>query len=588
MAATNGRQTFSELIAGFAAVPVTGVEIASDGTQVKHIKPSPAQWARRGFPRPSWVGVAVLAAILVGSVLRFVNLEGIPPAFNQDEAVYAYDAYSLFRTGRDHHGHPFPLAGSETFGPFSGSFLSFLAAPAVGIFGLRVAVFRGVCAAVGVLLIPIVYQLGVEFFGRRSIGVLAAWLVAVSPWHVHTSRFGNIPSIVPTMTALTLLLFVWSMRKCSDRGIVATALVASLAIASYHTMKVYLPMLGLAALLLYGRTMLQLKREALAYAAIILLVIAGPVQYLTAFDSGGRARADQVSVFNQPDAGPAMLVQQYLAYFSPGFLFVHGDRNPFHTAPGTGLELLSVLPFLLIGLTWLVWAAIRPGVSAHRRPALLLLAAVALAPFPGFLTVPAPNTQRVAHLMPLLPLIAAVGGVAAMGWIERQLGRTLLATRGSRLLLMLLVLLPLSVVGLETGRNLRRYFTDYPTQAASQYSYGMKEALAFARQHEAEYDEIWVADSNQPYIFVLFYNAWPPEDVHRNLQVRRNPPGWNEVEAIGKYRFPREIYGSAPADIHQENLPLLYSVPYPDHSIAYEVRGGIVPGRGRVLLIDRP
>ncbi len=67
----------------------------------------------------------VLVAMLVGAGLRFTSLSEIPPGLNQDEAVNGYDAYSLFLTGRDHHGHPFPFAGLESFGDWAAPLLTF-------------------------------------------------------------------------------------------------------------------------------------------------------------------------------------------------------------------------------------------------------------------------------------------------------------------------------------------------------------------------------------------------------------------------------------------------------------------------------
>src|SRR5512133_1009156 len=95
----------------------------------------------------SFVHALLIIVILIGSVLRFARLKEIPPGFNQDEAVNGYDAYSLFLTGRDHHGHPFPFAGLESFGDWVSPLLTFFTAPAVGLLGLRVEVVRGVTAA---------------------------------------------------------------------------------------------------------------------------------------------------------------------------------------------------------------------------------------------------------------------------------------------------------------------------------------------------------------------------------------------------------------------------------------------------------
>src|ERR1044071_3960171 len=112
------------------------------------------------------IHVLLLVVILAGSVLRFARLKEIPPGLNQDEAVNGYDAYSLFLTGRDHHGHPFPFAGLESFGDWVSPFLTFVTVPAVGLLGLRVEVVRGVTAALGVLAILVMYLLGSELFQR--------------------------------------------------------------------------------------------------------------------------------------------------------------------------------------------------------------------------------------------------------------------------------------------------------------------------------------------------------------------------------------------------------------------------------------
>src|SRR5512143_1821926 len=101
----------------------------------------------------SFTHCLLIIAILVGSILRFAQLKQIPPGIEQDEAVNGYDAYSLFLTGRDHHGHPFPFAGLESFGDWVSPLLTFITTPAVGLFGLRVEVVRGVAAALGVLAI---------------------------------------------------------------------------------------------------------------------------------------------------------------------------------------------------------------------------------------------------------------------------------------------------------------------------------------------------------------------------------------------------------------------------------------------------
>src|SRR5207302_7443282 len=110
-----------------------------------------------------------------------------------------------------------------------------------------------------------------------------------------------------------------------------------------------------------------------------------------------------------------------------------------------GVELRALAPFLLAGLTWLLWRVVRPAaatraasgmswaVRPYRRSALFLLAAVALYPVPGSLTVPSPHALRAAQLIPLAALVAAVGVVAVADLALRLLGERPLRIRRAAL-----------------------------------------------------------------------------------------------------------------------------------------------------------
>jgi 4-amino-4-deoxy-L-arabinose transferase-like glycosyltransferase len=531
----------------------------------------------------------LLVAILVGSLLRFVDLKQIPPGFNQDEAVNGYDAYSLFVTGRDHHGHPFPFAGLESFGDWASPLLTFVTAPAVGVLGLHVEVVRGVAGALGVLSIPLIYILACKLFKRRAFGIAAAFAIALSPWAVDRSRFANPSASVPIMVVLTMLALIWTMQQRSDRGIVALGVIAGLAIATYPTMKLYIPLLLIAGFLIYARTLRHFKKESLLYAAILFGIIAGPIMYLSLFDPGGGSRLEQVSVFNSGQANPLFIAQQYKSYFSPWVFFIAGNGHPGQSAtpPGWGVELISSIPFLLAGALWLVFAVTRPSRPFERQGALFLIAALALYPIPGSLTVPTPplvnpHLSRGIHLIPLLALVDGIGAavlidLARRGWRSASL-------HVGRYISIFLLIGLFSAAALELAFRYQDYFNSYPfrSDAMEYFQYGLENVLAYVQVHQSEYDEIWITDVNQPYIYVLFYNKWPPSDVHQNLQVLRAPPNFNQVDAFDKYHF-----GDLPNDDFND-LALLYSLQAANGNTLYQVRGGVIPARGRVLLVNKP
>ncbi|MBA3943684.1 MAG: phospholipid carrier-dependent glycosyltransferase [Herpetosiphonaceae bacterium] len=531
-------------------------------------------------PRATIEICLLLGAVVVAVGLRYANLKGIPPALNQDEAVNGYDAYSLFRTGRDHLGHPFPFAGLESFGDWTSPLLTFLTIPFVGLLGLHTEVLRLVSATVGVLLVPIIYLLGCELWQRRSVGILAAWFIAVLPWHVHLSRWAIPPTMVPTMIALTILALVWSLRRWSNLGLINTAIIAGLTFASYPTMKLYVPLLVGVVLLIYWRSIKHLRFAAISYAILIFVVIAGPILYLSTFDPAGRARLDQVSIFRATHVDAPLLIRQYASYFSPRFLFTAGDGDPMHVPSGYGVEQYSALPFLLIGLVALGYGVVQTQHPRRRAASLVLLSALVLYPVPGSLTLPSPHVLRGAHLIPLSALVAAIGAVTLADLIIR-----LLRTRrpqARRVALLMLTVIACGSFGRELFGFYKDYFHTYPQQVLGQFQYGLEQALSYVHDHADGASEIWISNANEAYIYVLFYERWSPDDVHQYLAVRRRPPAFNTVDTFDKYHF------GEPSAAQSKALTILYTISYPNGSPAYEVLGGQTKEHKPIFVIRHP
>lgn len=488
-------------------------------------------------PVPPRCWVVVLAAVLLGALLRFWDLDGVPPGLQQDEAVYGYDAYSIFETGRDHHGHPFPFASLETFGDWSSSLLSFLMAPAVGIFGLDVVVLRSVTALAGTLTIGAVFLLGVVLFQRPAAGAAAAVLIAVSPLHVHLSRWAIIPSLAPAMVALALLAFAWAMRNRSERGFAAAALLAALTVASYYGMRLYAPLAVITGLLVFRHVVVRLRLDALIYAMLVFTAIAGPIIYLSLRDPGGGARFAQTSVFESRDVTPTLMAEQYASYFSPALWLSRGDGDTMHLPPGNGMELWTVAPLLVTGLGWLVVVAWRSRGSWDGKAAMLVLALIAFYPLPGSLTLPNPDILRASHVLPLAALASGAGAMVLADFARRAVAG--LRVRARTLCLGGLALLFLLAVSVELTGRYREYFGPYRDEVAASFHGGLEDTLRFVlAEDKGRYGEVWVTPSvHAGYIYVLFYAAWEPSDVHRSLSVTRDPPEWNRVHSIGKYRF---------------------------------------------------
>jgi len=517
-----------------------------------------------------------------------VALTSVPPGLNQDEAVTGYDAWSIWQTGHDHLGHFLPLVAFETFGDWSSPLLTYLMVPAVAGFGPHVIVLRAVSAVAGAAAIPLVYLLANELFRRGTAAVIAAWIVAVSLWFVHISRWAVSPAIVPAVLSLAMYLFARSLRASSARGIVMSAAAAGLAVASYHSMKVYVPLLavvGVAAFFPYVRL---IKWPALVAALAVFIAIAGPILYQTWRDPVVRARVDQTSVFEYEDVTPTLLVRHYLAYFSPGFLWGHGDGAATLSPARHGIDLRGSAPFVVIGAIWLMsqWRRPRDEASRFRRSsALFLAAAVMLYPVPGTVTVPNPHALRAVAAVPLLAICGALGAVAtgeAAARLLRCRGATAVRRIGAPIVAFAVAGAVVVLAGWEIAGHYHSYFRGYAATVAPDFQFGLDTAVAFARDHESDYDEIWITDAAEPYIYVLFADRWSPSDVQARLVVHRAPPASNWVSEFGKYRFE-----SLPPGVDPLTMTVVKEIDEPDGTVAFRIRAGVDPRGERILLISK-
>lgn len=571
------------------AEPTAGVTLERPVTSTD-LRPSLAQRIGGRLARVRWTTWLVVAAMLAGAILRFADLGGVPPALNQDEAIAAYDAWSLLHTGRDHLGHPVNPLGFEAFGDWPPPLQAILTVPAVGIFGLRVAAVRAVTAVAGVALIPLMALLGWQLFGRREVEVVAAWVTAILPWNIHMSRFALPTGFVPLAVALVMLGLVRTAKGRSGAAAIWTAAAAAVGLATYQSLRVQVPLLGMVGAVAFAPRLVRVRPGALATALLVLLLVAMPTAAFVLSDDAGGTRMRQTSVFAHDSpllpAGTkvdlAFLLGQYAKYFSPRFLFRVGDGDPMHMLPQTGVLLVALAPLLVLGLGRLAWTTLRPATDWERMAALFVLLALVVYPLPGALTLPSPHTLRAYHLVVLAALLAGMGVATIVDLVGRVAGRAGSAARAGLMAVCLVPLLVWTVV--ETVGQERDYFGNYSAAVAPLFHDGLAPALAEAFAHRAEYGEIWVTSTNQPYIYVLFYGAWDPAAVHRDLVVQRNPPDFNQAVSIGNFRFAS---GPLPADILAANFQVIGQTTDVAGRPAYRLAAATVSGRGRVLVIYR-
>jgi len=144
--------------------------------------------------------IFLLLVVLLGVFLRFYRLDQAPISLSGDEVDIGYNSYSLLKTGRDVTGHPWPVS-LQTLIDVKPFLLAYVLVPFVKFFGLSEWSVRLPNAILGSLGILVLCLLVKELFAnsvhpkgvhsatlRVSLPLIAALLLAISPWHFHFSR----------------------------------------------------------------------------------------------------------------------------------------------------------------------------------------------------------------------------------------------------------------------------------------------------------------------------------------------------------------------------------------------------------------
>ncbi|MDR1638125.1 MAG: glycosyltransferase family 39 protein [Clostridiales bacterium] len=149
---------------------------------------------------------------LLAFAIRLPGFGAIPPGFNQDEALLAYDAYSLSMIGKDHWGIflPVHLTGWG-YGQMS-ALPAYIMAPFIRVLGLSAFSSRIPFLLVGMAGLWFFYLFAKDLAGDVA-GIAALLLCAVTPWHYMASRWALDCVMFPHFLAIAMYLLNRGIRN---------------------------------------------------------------------------------------------------------------------------------------------------------------------------------------------------------------------------------------------------------------------------------------------------------------------------------------------------------------------------------------
>lgn len=479
----------------------------------------------------------LLAVLFLAITLRFYQLGQTPISLEWDEVAIGYDAYSVLKTGRDQFGKFLPTV-FRSLDDYKPPIYEYLTVLPVALFGLNSFAVRLPSALGGIIAVYLTYFLAKNIIAQNSplqkyskrIALVSALLLALSPWHLQFSRAAFEVNVSVMITMAAVYFFIMGLD--SRNKFLFSAFLFGLNLFSYHSTRIISPLL-LLCLFIFLNHRLPSKKTVLGFFLIFGIFFLAFIPVMTSEDAQIRFKA--TNIFN---AGARYLEEKdlpkiyldrreedkrrgyelsgkifhnqrliyfdydtlvkafrkYLSHYDFEFLFIKGDA-PLHHAPGFGLLYLWELPFLLIGITYLLFKGL------NRYTAILLLWFL-IAPIPAAVTRETPHAVRTELFLPTFQILTGIG-----------LGVLLIFIKKERSWVSNIFVTCVSVLfAVNVAYYLHQYYIHTNFELSKNWMYGREEAVNFTESVKHRYEKVLVSQSvDQPYIFWLFYTKYPPQ-----------------------------------------------------------------------------
>ena len=520
---------------------------------------------------------------LLSLSLRLFRLGTAPESTTWDETALGYNTYSLSLTGADEYGVSFPLL-LKSFNDYKPALYPYLSIPFIRLFGLSITSTRLLSAFSGASLVFSLYLFTKNLTNNTRTALVASLLSVASPLLLLYSRMALEANLSLALfiagTALVFTPIPKSFRY--PLGLIFLALSAY----AYHSARYIVPFAVLASLLLPT----PIKERSFKLKSLLLLFLLYLPLFYFILNPAFNTRFSQTSLFTNRQiifgsfaslGTTSQLLTflsrsyfylldfsgRYLGYFNPFELFIKASGHPSYRVEQLGIyNLVEIIP-------WFVGVIILLKKWRHFLPFLLI---ILITPVPASLTVDWFIALRASLLWPLFVVVSAIG-------VEYLINLKL----NSKTIILRIVIMLMWLF--YAGKALETVIIYHPYVNAGAYQYGFAQAIPFVKSIQNKYDKVIIDSPHaQPYIFLLFYSAFPPSEYQKINQIRQIDFVKHTNYDFGPYTFSKIYF---PTDRHQKNtlfLGSIFSLPqdqlnnaadiafvkdfyYPDGSISFRV-----------------
>jgi len=507
-----------------------------------------------------WFLLGIFALTLVAAILRFYQLGQVPHGMTWDEAAIGYNGFAVFNTRRDEWLVRLPVS-FQSFGDYKAPLSIYLNGAFTHFLGMTLWAVRFPFALASTLAIPGVILLTAELLHLTGMGssedlkqnqtkvhrwaLFVGLLMTFSPWQLHFAR-------IAFESGMMLSFIIWGcwclckllnqtkpVWKQSFLWTFGTVLMFAAALYTYHSAKLFLPLMLLVFVVLFRRSFWQ-KKLWIGLAGVSGLIALWPMIKDTLWASGGE-RFTQATVAGLPISLREKIVQvieHFFVHLSPQFLVMgatttlrHGDGHwGVLLLPTFALVILGVI-FGLFNLTKWLWSyTSHHTISATARFCLIAVFWILIGLIPAAMGRDVPHSNRALTALPGFLFLASWALFELIPFLEQtKLNQHLSGSKHEENLLVKSVLgLFFLLYFFLSLQYLRSYYTVFAADSAKDFTDGYLQAAQFAAAEEPNSDKIlFTSKYGQPYIFLLF--------------VRKTNPIWYRGGSLIKYEFTDQI-----------------------------------------------
>lgn len=481
---------------------------------------------------------------------RFYKISDVPASLARDEVSATYNAYSILKTGRDEHGIFLPIV-FKAFGDWKLPVEVYFAIPGVWLFGLNEFSARLPEALLGSLSIPLFYLVIRKITKEKKgvVSLLAAFFLAISPWHIYMSRVAIGYNVLGLFFFLLGVYFFFSFLEGKKWYLLFANISFIFTLFSYTAFHIFTPLFILMLYFLYRNEIplnrfvrIQIIIFVIFYTIASYSVLEANVQKIAGTSLWHDQEFYKTEVFdkrvnhnntflskiihNKPFAYITKLSTNYISTFSPEFLVTKGAVNPINNLKDMGNMYVVEYVLFVFGTIFLV--------TKKEKYSKVIVAWLLLGAVPAIITKEAPQSTRNLVMIPGISFLSAFGLYSLCTFFTEKEGL-------KRIIFGCALLFVLFFGMWNIIQFLDNYFNHLDRDRGGYWNAGYKEIVSFINEKRPL--KVVMADqSRSPYIYFAFYNAYDPEMFRGN--VKWASPTWDNfvhVDSLDNYFFVEQI-----------------------------------------------